>query len=171
MNDASSSSSSPGRPLRSAGAERARRARQRAGIAASVVAGVAVVYAVVQAWLHYNQYRHREGDKAALLESDPSIDPATFAAFDSIQSDLIRSAVTYVVVAILFAVAAAIVWRGKMWMLITTSAACAAGFVLMVIFGVRQGESPLYLLPWLMLTPAVLMLAWLPWFFSNTNEL
>lgn len=168
MNDASSSS--PSRPRRSPGAERARRSRRRAGIAASIIAGIAVLYAALQAWRHFNTYLHREDEKAALLESDPSIDPAIFAAFDAVQSQIVRSAVTYVVVAVLFAVAAAVVWRGKMWMLITTSVACALAFVLMVVFGVRQGESLLYLLPWLVITPAVLMLAWLPWFFSNTNE-
>lgn len=148
MNDASSSSSVPSRPLRSPGAERARRARRRAGIAAAILAGLAVLYAGLQAWLHYDEYRVRDAE-----------------------SDLLRSAITYVIVAVLYAIAAAVVWRGQMWMLITTSATCGVAFVLIVVFGVRQGESPLYLLPWLVLTPAVLMLAWLPWFFSSTNEL
>lgn len=146
MNDVSAGSGSPSAPRRSPGAERARRTRRRLGIVAAIVAALGALYAAVQAWLHFDDYQVRADDT------------------------ILHSAIAYTVVAVLFAVAAAIVWRGQMWQLITTSAACGVSFVLVLIFAVRQGESALYLAPWLILTPAVLMLAWLPWFFLTTNE-
>jgi len=168
MNDVPTSSGSTAAPRRSPAAERARRTRRRLCRVAAVLAALGAVYAVAESWLHFTDYRER-ADKAAVLGVGTG-DPATAATFDATQNDLVQSVVAYAVVGALLAVATVMLWRAEMWMLVATSAACAISFVLVAAFAVRQGESVAYLAPWLVLIPVILMLAWVPWFFSNTNE-